>query len=557
MNSNIILQIERTIGGSLAPDMAITFDQPVYENGDISYTSGASEVVINQTGRYLAQWWVATQSIPASQGAVFELSGSNITPTNPFYANSPIKTGETVGIAVFDVTQVPAMLSVINKSTTEVWFSSAVSVKACLRVHSHHELENIDDGNAPGSLIGIGAATGYTMGNYAIALGLDSIASGDYSSAGGYVTEASGTAAHSQGGETHAGAIFSHAEGYRSVSLGDFSHAEGSNTQALGSASHAEGLSSQALGDYAHAEGSGTTASGNSSHAEGDATESSGLMSHAEGFQTVASQWASHAEGTGTQATQSHAHAEGYYTIASGNASHAEGEFTSTNLYQGAHIMGRYGDAEMDYSWFLANGTDENNKGLAAKIQADGNAYIDIAWNSGGADYAEMFETANGEHIEPGYFITIDSNGKIRIAQDGTQDYILGVSSAVPSVVGNAGELRWKEKYKTDEWGRIEYSTVTIPAKLGRDGAVLSPMRVEKQPVLNPQWNPRQEYIPRRKRSEWVPVGLLGQILVRDDGTCISGGYCSAGKGGIATGAQLGYRVIRRTSAKQILILFR
>lgn len=557
MNSNILLQIERTTGSFIPPGAPVIFENSVYSSGDILYMSDTGTVIINQTGRYLVEWWISTQSSKSTEGIVFSISGTNLSSTTPILGTSPIKTGETVGLAIVEATDTPAVLSLINNSGYNVWLSSFVPVKAGLRIHSHHELENLDDGNALGSLIGIGAARGYTMGNYAVALGIETIASGDYSYAEGYGSQSTGIASHAQGGETHATSIFSHAEGYQTTSSGNYSHAEGNNTQSAGSASHAEGNRSQALGEYSHAEGSGTISSGISSHAEGDATEASGYLSHAEGFQTTASEWASHAEGNNTQALAGSSHAEGYYTTASGAYSHAEGEFTSTNLHLGSHIMGKYGEADMDYSWFLANGTDSSNQGLAAKIQSDGNAYIDIAWNSGGADYAEMFETSDGNTIPPGYFVTFDLGKKIRILNGDIDQYILGISSAVPAVLGNSGELRWKGKYETDDWGQIKYQDVAIPAKTNEDGTILIPEYVVRQPVLNPEWNPDAVYIPRRQRPEWIAVGLLGQILVRDDGTCMAGGYCRPNGSGIATMSESGYRVLERSGSHQVLIMFK
>ena len=557
MNGNILLQIEKATHESIAPGTPITFDTTVYSHGNISYEPGTDTVVLNQAGRYLVEWWAATQAGPSQQGAVFGISGNNISPSASIISTSPIKTGEIVGFAIIETTQTPASLILQNESGGEIWLSAAVPSKAVLRIHSHHELEYLDDGNTFGSLIGIGASRGYTMGNYAVALGLETVASGIYSYSEGYATKSLGTASHAQGGETHAEGIFSHAEGHQTSSLGEYSHAEGSNTQATAFAAHAEGIRTQAAGAFSHAEGSGTNASGNSSHAEGDATAASGSMSHAEGFQTQASEWASHAEGSNTQASGNSSHAEGFHTTASGAYSHSEGEFTSTNRHSGAHIMGRYGDADMDYSWFLANGIDESNKGLAAKIQTDGNAYIDVAWNSGGADYAEMFETTDGKTIQPGYFITLDAGRKIRIMNGSKDDYVLGISSATPSVLGNAAELRWQRKFKTDEWGRIEYHAVTIPAYKNKNGDILIPEHVENHPILNPEWNPDTKYVPRKKRPEWVPVGLLGQVLVRDDGTCVPGAYCKPDDNGMATGSPSGYRVLERINQNQILILFR
>src|ERR1035437_628701 len=83
--------------------------------------------------------------------------------------------------------------------------------------------------------------------------GLDS--TGNYSLAEGYTTFASGFTSHAEGGYTTA--------------LGDFSHAEGANTTAQGNTSHAEGYLSIASGDYSHVEGIKNIAAGDFSHAEG------------------------------------------------------------------------------------------------------------------------------------------------------------------------------------------------------------------------------------------------------------------------------------------------
>ena len=247
----------------------------------------------------------------------------------------------------------------------------------------------------------------------------------------------------------------------------------------------------------------------------------------------------------------------GANTEASGAGAVAEGLFTSTNGLPGAHIMGRYGAADTAYSWFLANGESELSPGLAAKILRDGNAYIDIAWNGGGADYAELYETETGQPIEPGLFVTFaGSSDKIRLAQS-YDTYVLGVTSGSPGFVAGAGELRWKNKYKADKWGRVEYEDVSIPEVRDKDGKVLVPAHVESKPALNPSYDPSRPYVPRDSRPEWVKVGLLGAVLVRDDGTLTAGGFCQPGVNGIATAAHAGYRVLKRTDTDQALILFR
>jgi hypothetical protein len=59
------------------------------------------------------------------------------------------------------------------------------------------------------------------------------------------------------------------------------------------------------------------------------------------------------------------------------------------------------------------------------------------------------------------------------------------------------------------------------------------------------------------KRPEWVAVGMLGKLLVRDDGTCKPGEYCISNNEGIATASDKGYRVIKRTGPNQVLVVFK
>ncbi|MBX9976617.1 peptidase G2 autoproteolytic cleavage domain-containing protein, partial [Cytobacillus firmus] len=373
----------------------------------------------------------------------------------------------------------------------------------------------------------------------------------------GQGTTASGLASHAEGQGTTASGSRSHAEGFHTTASGSESHAEGSFTTASGNISHAEGSFTTASGADSHAEGFFTTASGSDSHAEGSFTTASGISSHAEGSSTTASGADSHAEGFNTTASGNASHAEGRGTTASGLASHTEGEGTSTAGFANSHIMGRFGDATEANSWFIGNGTSSIARGLGAKwLASNGQMFIDgAAYNTGGADFAEMFETVNGNSIDVGYFVTLEED-KIRIATS-SDHYILGISSATPSLIGNSAELSWHGRYLLDEWGRRTYHEVKISAVKDRDGNEISPERLEIQPVMNPEWDPQREYIPRKKRPEWVPVGLIGKILIRDDGTCEVNGYCKPNDNGIATKVDQGYRVLKRTGANQILVLFK
>jgi hypothetical protein len=191
---------------------------------------------------------------------------------------------------------------------------------------------------------------------------------------------------------------------------------------------------------------------------------------------------------------------------------------------------------------------------LAAKILSNGNVKIDGTVTTPAADYAEMFETTDGYPIEFGYFVTLEKD-KVRIAT-GQDDYILGISSARPAFLADSGELRWKNKYLTTEWGEILYENISLPSILDATGNVVVPKRTELRPVLNPDWNAALEYQPRSSRPEWIAIGLLGKLLIRDDGSCEVNGYCMPNGEGIATKAKQGYRVLDRTGTNQILVLF-
>jgi hypothetical protein len=407
-------------------------------------------------------------------------------------------------------------------------------------------------------------------GNASHSEGGSTTASGEGSHAEGIGTQATAPAAHAEGVNNLASGNASHAEGGANTASGSAAHAEGQNTQALGNAAHAEGFQTVATKDSAHAEGAQTQATNESAHAEGVATVASGNGAHAEGFRTVASLDVAHAEGTTTIASGTAAHAEGAQTIAGGNASHAEGIGTVANGesshaeglntsaggFAGAHIMGRNGTAQEAYSWFIGNGTSASARGLGAKwLASTGNMYVDGSFVPGGADYAEMFETTDGKPIEPGCFVAL--RGKKVCIASAADDYIAGVTSGAPGIIGDSGEMHWQGKYVTDRWGRVQYKEVDLPARTDGAGRELMPRHAEFQPMLRPDWDPDRDYVPRLKRPEWVAVGMLGKLLVRDDGTCEVNGYCKPNGDGIATKADTGYRVLERTAEDQILILFR
>lgn len=294
--------------------------------------------------------------------------------------------------------------------------------------------------------------------------------------------------------------------------------------------------------------------------------------SHAEGWQTTASGIASHAEGYGTSATNECAHASGLYTRAQGEASFTMGAYTTAKTHQ--LVLGHY---NISYTG-LANGSTSNTALIIGNgksgstqnalrvlfngtVRSNGGSY-----ETSGADYAEYFEwqdsNPNSEDRRS-YFVTLDGD-KIKIAEP--EDYILGIVSGQPSVIGNGDEC-WRGRYILDEFGsrineEYEYEEEEpIEIVDEETGETRTEMRTVKKTSTkykeNPDYDPTIPYIQREDRPEWDAVGMLGVLAVRDDGTCKVNGYCACAEGGIATASDTGYRVIKRVNDHIVKIVLK
>lgn len=177
-----------------------------------------------------------------------------------------------------------------------------------------------------------------------------------------------------------------------------------------------------------------------------------------------------------------------------------------------------------------------SGNGNAIYATSNGDFYAAGGYNSMGADYAEYFEWADGNpenEDRRGLLVALDGDKIVPANGNG----FFGVISADPSVVGNSASLGWQGKFKCDVFGSI------IKDKDGK-------------PLLSDDYDPETEYIPREVRPEWAPVGLVGRLAVIDDGSCKTGGYCTA-RNGIAAyskGATRA-RVLRRIDDTHVEVL--
>ena len=336
------------------------------------------------------------------------------------------------------------------------------------------------------------------------------------------------------------------------------------NNMAAGTYSHAESYRTKALGNCSHAEGSSTIASGTKSHAEGASTTASGGYSHTEGYSTTASNNYSHAEGNGAKASGYASHAEGLNTTAGNYASHASGKYNAA-MTTGGSVTNTTGTA-----FVIGNGTGSNALSNAFSVQYSGivKAKSTITASTT-ADYAEFFEWLDGNpdnEDRVGYFVTLDGD-KIRIAT-AADDYILGIVSGEPFVLGNGDCDTWNGMYLHDEFRRTIYEPapkmVEILDSEGNPTGEYKEVEGEfegTRPKLNPAYDHTKSYISRLDRKEWSPVGMLGVLAVRHDGTAQVNGYVTVNANGIATAceknAENAYRVIKSNTDSVVEIIFR
>ena len=185
---------------------------------------------------------------------------------------------------------------------------------------------------------------------------------------------------------------------------------------------------------------------------------------------------------------------------------------------------------------------------------------------SSGADTAEQFEWADSNinnEDRRGYFVTVDTGEKIRIANS-NDDYILGVISSkdISSFISNTAYDGWHNKYLRDVYGDYILEEKLIPEKKDKiTGEIIVTEHTEIVRAINPEYDENREYVSRIDRPEWAVVCFMGQIVVNDNGTCKVNEYCKVSDNGSATAAGetdlIKYRVIKRIDDSHVKIIFK
>lgn len=389
-------------------------------------------------------------------------------------------------------------------------------------------------------------------------------------------------------------AIGSHAKAFsnKSVAIGVGVQANGNSTDENGNTIYgyypsAFGYASQATAGYSLAMGycayaRAIYAVGIQGDARGEASVALGHESDAVGKNSAALTPYSWAGGENSIAIGNSADANAKNSMALGNNTRVDGE--------GVTAMGHFNVATYEgcstgtsgTALVIGNGTASDNTSNACRITFGGAVIGKAAYQSSGADYAEYFEWLDGNidnEDRRGFFVTMEGN-KIRKAKEG--EYILGIVSAYPAVIGN-NDMEWSGKFLLDEFGDPikktqkvivkeyelnndvcftdeEMETLTDEERKQREMKEVEREVETEYFVLNPDFDPDKEYIHRADRPEWDTIGMLGVLAVFDDGTCQVNGFCKCNDDGVATACERGfdtYRVIERINDRLIKVVFK
>lgn len=366
--------------------------------------------------------------------------------------------------------------------------------------------------------ISMGRKSGTTTGTSSIAVGTNNEASGSDSCALGNGSVSSSS---------------------RSFSCGLSAISSGSNSIAMGQGPKASGNDSVSIGYCTEATKSNSIAMGSVAKASND-------YACAIGMSPVASGYASFAIGRSTEASGSHSHAQNCSTIAAAMDQTAIGKYNISS------------SSESD-KFIIGKGTS-TARSNCFRVTHTG-VYASGAHNSSGADYAEYFEWNEIPSIYDGNkssllgrFVTLNED-KVQLANSDTQ-FILGITSGNPSVVGDVYDDQWQGMYLYDIYGQPIWEDVEVE-ELDENGNTIMPKHIEHRQKLNPEYNNKENYIPRSERPEWITVGMLGKLVMKDDGTCIPNSYCKPSTDGIATHSdeETRFRVMKRIDENHIKVL--
>lgn len=162
-----------------------------------------------------------------------------------------------------------------------------------------------------------------------------------------------------------------------------------------------------------------------------------------------------------------------------------------------------------------------------------------ITGSSSLTDFAEYFETENGEKLEDGTVVTLQK-GFVKIAEE--NDDIIGAISGTAGIILGENTYHHKNKYLKTKFGAV--ITEKIEKINDADGEKI--VTIIEQPIINPEYNEALElmYQAREHRQEWNVVGLKGQLLIKVAQSVCVDDYIKTAVNGIGVKGESGWKVM-------------
>ena len=152
--------------------------------------------------------------------------------------------------------------------------------------------------------------------------------------------------------------------------------------------------------------------------------------------------------------------------------------------------------------------------------------------------YTEMYEWAVVPNHESrlGRFVTFDKEKHDMIIPAHNDDFILGVTTVCATNTSDDPE-EWKFSYLCNEYGDLYLQKERLAVGTKQYDQFNEMNYIRTYPwehyikIENKYLEKDKKYVKRSKRVEWIRVNLLGKTIVKDNGECQPGKFCTVYSG--------------------------
>ena len=151
--------------------------------------------------------------------------------------------------------------------------------------------------------------------------------------------------------------------------------------------------------------------------------------------------------------------------------------------------------------------------------------------------YAEMYEWSflhNPDEYDGtiGKLVQFDENNTDRIKLAENSQNIVGITSVKPAFI-STNPTNWPYKYAFNKFGDLFLEEKEISQGVKKYDIVNEIHYIDTfkttiyTPILSNIYDKEKKYVKREFRPEWAKITLLGKAIIKDDGTCKEGKYCT------------------------------